>query len=372
MNGCELERVDKFCYLGTVINYNGRPHEAMQYNVEKARRALFSLTAYTRSKEINVKSVIELFERMIEPILLYGCETWGHEDLSQIEIFHRRFLKKLLGLHTTAPSSMVYGETGCQPLKYKVWKRMINFWAANVNKTSKITSTFIQLQTKMENGTYRWIQKIREVLEKCDMLHIYEQSETLDINLLKRELKSRLELIAVDEWKDSVNENRLCEIYREHKTTLELEEYLLLLPRRLALNVARFRCATPKLETVKARYSNQRAERCSLCEQTCRPNELHILLKCPQFEHTRPEFLPRRFYTNPTINEYIELVRSNHRETLAGLAKLCDYILGHLDGMLSSVEQLVDDSTEEQFVEHSFVDQIVNSDIEVGATEEIT
>ena len=59
---------------------------------------------------IDVK--LELFEHLVMPILLYGSEIWGFEDLAQIETFFCRFCKDMLGLHKRTPNCMVYGELG--------------------------------------------------------------------------------------------------------------------------------------------------------------------------------------------------------------------------------------------------------------------
>ena len=46
---------------------------------------------------------ISLFDVMIKPILLYGCEVWGHEDIEQIDVFDRNFLRRLLRKQKSAP-----------------------------------------------------------------------------------------------------------------------------------------------------------------------------------------------------------------------------------------------------------------------------
>ena len=55
---------------------------------------------------------LDLFDKMILPILLYGCEIWGFEDVGLIEVFYRKFLKYVLKLNKQTPNCMVYGESG--------------------------------------------------------------------------------------------------------------------------------------------------------------------------------------------------------------------------------------------------------------------
>ena len=57
---------------------------ALDENIEKARRGLCQLRRTFREKNIPVDCQVELFEKVIEPILLYGCEIWGTENIAKI------------------------------------------------------------------------------------------------------------------------------------------------------------------------------------------------------------------------------------------------------------------------------------------------
>ncbi len=41
----------------------------------------------------------ELFDRMIVPIMLYGCEVWGPENYIETETLNLKCLKHILGVH---------------------------------------------------------------------------------------------------------------------------------------------------------------------------------------------------------------------------------------------------------------------------------
>ena len=78
----------------------------MKNNVDEAKRALFKLDVLMSKIDLEINTKTHLFDVMIKPILLYGFEVWGHEDIEQTEFFHRTFLRRLLQLRKSAPKAM--------------------------------------------------------------------------------------------------------------------------------------------------------------------------------------------------------------------------------------------------------------------------
>ncbi len=63
----------------------------------------------TRAWEIHLKIdiQIELFDKLVFPVLLHGCELWGFGDLKPIDIFYRKFLKRQLVVTDNTSDVMV-------------------------------------------------------------------------------------------------------------------------------------------------------------------------------------------------------------------------------------------------------------------------
>jgi hypothetical protein len=53
-----------------------------------------------------------MFDSMIEPILLYGSEVWGYENLKVIEQIQLKCCKQILKDRNTTPHYMINGELG--------------------------------------------------------------------------------------------------------------------------------------------------------------------------------------------------------------------------------------------------------------------
>ena len=89
INGSELEEVKEYKYLGTVINNSGSFRQNELYLKKKGVRASFSLL---KNIGLNMKpsSSVKLFEKLIQPILLYNSEvtlaftpvTWNYKKFT--------------------------------------------------------------------------------------------------------------------------------------------------------------------------------------------------------------------------------------------------------------------------------------------------
>ena len=122
----KLEVTDSYVYLGTNLNYNGLFNKAITKQVNQTRRAMFNLTTKARKLDLPIDIQCELFDQLIMPILLYGSEIWGFQNLDQIERFHRKFLKSLLKLNRSTANCMVYGEVGRQNVTAVIEKKLLD------------------------------------------------------------------------------------------------------------------------------------------------------------------------------------------------------------------------------------------------------
>ena len=71
---------------------------------------------------------LELFDRVVLPILTYGCEIWGCTNVDIIEKVHLKYCKYVLNVKTTTPDVMVYGELGITPISVDIKNKTISYW----------------------------------------------------------------------------------------------------------------------------------------------------------------------------------------------------------------------------------------------------
>ena len=70
-----VEVVRDYKYLGVKLNYNiNKFKKAQQFQFSLANRAISSFLTKCRQLNLLLDIQLELFEKCVQPILLYGCE----------------------------------------------------------------------------------------------------------------------------------------------------------------------------------------------------------------------------------------------------------------------------------------------------------
>ena len=86
INWIQVEVVSDFKYLNCILFCRSRSFSAAKkYIANQATRAMFSLLKKTRDLLLPLDLQIELFQKTIKPILLYGYEIWGYGNLKVLE-----------------------------------------------------------------------------------------------------------------------------------------------------------------------------------------------------------------------------------------------------------------------------------------------
>ncbi|XP_048481474.1 uncharacterized protein LOC125489513 [Plutella xylostella] len=100
INGKNIEQVEKFCYLGSMIDHNGGTDIDVEARINKARAVFGQLKNFWRSKNINRNTKIRIFNSNVKTVLLYGCETWFvRKDISyKLQVFINKCLRQILGI----------------------------------------------------------------------------------------------------------------------------------------------------------------------------------------------------------------------------------------------------------------------------------
>ncbi len=111
---------------------------------------------------------LHLFDTMIVPILLYGTEVWGCENVDIINQFQLKYCKLLLKLKSSTPSIMIYGELGVLPLNNIICSRVLNYWGRLLSgKDSKFSCIMYKLMYELDSKNLfhsPWISYVKTSL----------------------------------------------------------------------------------------------------------------------------------------------------------------------------------------------------------------
>ena len=120
---------------------------------------------------------MKLFDQVVVPILTYGCEVWGFENLGIIEKLHLQFCKLVLQVKKSTPNCMVYGELGRQPIDVIVKGRMLAYWARLLTgPPHKYAHLMYNLCLQLHTSgkiVFPWLQHVQNTLNELGFSNVW-------------------------------------------------------------------------------------------------------------------------------------------------------------------------------------------------------
>ena len=127
VNGCALENVEEFTYLGSIISTDGGTDKDILARIGKARTAFAMLKNIWRSKQISLKTKLRLFNSNVKSVLLYGSETWREtkQNVNRLQSFINRCLRHILNIRwpETISNVQLWKKTDQCPINHEIKKR---------------------------------------------------------------------------------------------------------------------------------------------------------------------------------------------------------------------------------------------------------
>jgi hypothetical protein len=326
-NRQKLEVTDEYKYLGVVFNYTGTFNKHRTYVCSQAQKAMFALMRKGRYLDLPIDILLELFDKMIEPILLYGCELWGFESLGALEKLHLKYCKYILCLKPSTPSCMVYGETGRYPLALRVKQRMINYWARLIcSDESRLNLLMYRVLYRYHQEgmfTSPWLKCIERIFNECGISNIWQDQMFPNKTWLSNFVKLRTHDQFLQSWLQTINQSPKCYNYRIFKTTLNFEKYLVDLPYKYRRSIIKLRTTNHKLPVERGRYVNvpRHTRYCDLCNANVLGDEFHFILECERLRPLRLKYLPQVYCTRPNVYKFESLLNSEDTPLQLNLGK---------------------------------------------------
>ena len=323
-----IEVVRDFTYLGIKLNYNNKFNVAQKDLYDRASRAMFALIKKSKILNLPVDVMIDLFDKTIMPVLLYGSEIWGFQCVDLIEKLQLKFYKSILKLRASTPTQMVLGETGCFPITINTKSRSLMYWynLVSTDNCNKLSSIVYRLLYKMHiDGTHEclYLKFIKSTLIEIGLPYVWEIQSTNNLNRhwFKNYIKTTLQNQFVQNWQSTLDNNSIYTTYRMIKSNFTQSPYMSRLVSNCIIPITRFITTNNKLPINVLRFENiERRERfCTKCNSIDIGDEFHCLFICPYFSQKRKELLPNKFTKKPNAIQFFNLINNENKNTLLKL-----------------------------------------------------
>ena len=251
-----IEVVDSFQYLGLKLSYTGKFSCAQQDLASKGLRAIYALrNNVSQLVDPDVNMLLNLFDKMVTPVLSYGCEVWGFHTASAIEKVHLKFCKLVLKVSKSTCNEMIYGELERYPLIIERKVKKISYWLKIVHNESsllvqKVYSLMYVAVTRnamLEN----WASLVRKLLCSIACNEVWLQQSVSNRHSFLRQCKQRLRDIYIQNWSEFINLKSSCLLHKNFHVDFKLSKYLILVnAKKHRLALTKFRLKNHKLPNI--------------------------------------------------------------------------------------------------------------------------
>ena len=315
--GTQLEIAEYYQYLGIKLRPSGSFTAAAEELSAKARRAWFSISSIIyKDKRITVERAFQLFDSLVSPVALYGCELWypvvlpkkcfqGKNKLLsswesfQFETLNQACARILLSVHRKASRLAVLGELGRHPLAVRAIAHCLNYRLCLASKPANtlLGRAMCEMTHMAQTGVDCWLSRANKMAQLLETPNI-KFSQNSGRQLLKC-VQSKFERYWMDEIKssrlgtDGEEHNKLL-TYSSFKCHFGLEPYInLVRNRNQRCHLSRLRVSAHRLGCELQRYCRPQIPRdqryCKYCPLTTDPggqvirpvdSECHCLTGC--------------------------------------------------------------------------------------------
>jgi hypothetical protein len=305
-NGSNLIWQPSFIYLGIIYDGIKGIQGAGDRCLQKGRAALYSLVRRCNQLDIhNVQIKIHLFNTLVKPILMYGCEVWGPTYLDRGNAIYRKhldhlqlsFLRQCLGVRSTSPTANILAEFGIEPITHSIKRQVIGFWNRVVSRPPGdiVKSALLDNCTLAVTGKKSWARSLSNLLPQLQILTHPEQKIPFEafsppplppplripIRSILDSDRSNFKTLTYSTWFHSGNPKQSLALWSQLHRPKQIQ------------TMAQFRLGAHNLNIETQRWGDKRMPRslriCKCCNLGVREDELHFMY-CPFYFDIRCDY----------------------------------------------------------------------------------
>ena len=173
-----IKEVEKFVYLGSVVNKDGGTDEDIKCRINKARHAFNTLRPIWKTTALSIRNKIRIFNSNVKSVLLYGSETWRvtKTNTHRLQTFINRCLRNILSIRwpETISNEQLWDRTNQSPVETEIKKRKWSWIGHTLRKpASNITRQALywnpQGKRKVGRPKQTWRRSIGDEMKAAGM-----------------------------------------------------------------------------------------------------------------------------------------------------------------------------------------------------------
>ena len=158
----------------------------------------------TRLNYNNFLICINVFDKLITPILNYGSEVWGFHKAPAIESVHTHFCKKLLGVKQSTQNDFIYGELGRVNFAANRYISIVRYWLQIVslteNKYVKCIYNMLLEDIRQNPNKTNWASLVRDLLSTYGFFNVWVSQGVENPNSFLQIFKQKIRDVFEQDW----------------------------------------------------------------------------------------------------------------------------------------------------------------------------
>ena len=273
----------------------------VEARISTGRRTLYALmgAGLHGTNGLPVKISIKLYETYVQTRVLYGIESikLTKSDVNNLELFHRKTIRSLLGLPERTAIPGLYILSGCTPMIGLIHLRVLTFLLSLLREPTTrevVVRQYVMKDTKSSS----WVVEVQDILQKYNLPTIPHLLDNTPSKLAwKQQVKSALHnKISCDIEEEAQEKSTLRYLapYHTPRATHDSVAHINNSRQVTRANVkTRVLLGVYPLANAKRRTKQSTTATCRLCHTDQDEDEVHFLTQCSSLEKERSNYMHR-------------------------------------------------------------------------------
>ena len=327
-NNQEIEIVRSFSYLGIVFTPGGAFSNAQTTLAGQAQKAIYKLNSYLyKFADLTPKHILDLFDKLVTPILSYCGEVWGFCKADKIERVHLQFCKALLGVKQSTQNDFIYGELGRLPYQNRRYFSIIKYWLKVINKNeNKYVNTIYKMMLsdiEINARNINWASLVKNLLSRLGFFEVWLNQGVGNVNQFFTVLQQRLKDQYIQDWSSALENSSRALFYRNIADFKFQSYFEIISVKKFRTAMTKLRVSSHRLEVETGRWTRPVStpfndRKCRICDKL--ENEFHFIFECPLYTELRQQYLHRYYIVRPSMYKLTQLFHTNVKKIMRNLS----------------------------------------------------